>query len=79
MQLTLKNIISIVIALFFLLMFFLYMAMKEGNTCIENPLTYGAEKLSTEETGDVTCTCHFSNPRYEPFFFDKNNVSLGLK
>ena len=52
----------------------LFLGSREGNTCLANSFTYGAKKLSSEETGDLTCTCSFGNPKYAPFFFNKEEI-----
>lgn len=64
--------IGVSILLLFVLLAF---QAQEGNKCIANPLTYGAEKLSSEETGEFSCLCSFTNPNYEQVHFDKDNVS----
>ncbi len=68
MVLTLLIVISITIFAF---------AFQDGDECINSPLTYGAEKLSSEETGDLFCSCFFTNPKYQRFSFDKNNMTVG--
>ena len=50
-------------------------AFQDSNQCIGNPLTYGANKLSTPETGEFMCSCFFTNPKYGSLIFDKNNVT----
>lgn len=61
-----------------LVLLIFYFANQDGNSCIGNPLTYGAEKLSTIETGEMACTCFFKNPNYAPFYFNQYNVSTEL-
>lgn len=53
-----------------------FFGMKDGNQCIGNPLLYGAEKASGPVSGDLTCSCGFSNPSYARFYFDKDNMSV---
>ncbi len=52
------------------------MGLKESKACLGNPFTYGAEKIETPQTGGLTCNCFFSNPKFVPFVFDKNNISI---
>lgn len=76
-QAKINQIFMIVLVLLLVMVVITFVfALRDGNTCIANPLTYGAEKLSTEETGDVFCSCGFSNPKYNRFIFDKHNVSV---
>jgi len=64
---------SLIIAIFLISVIF-YFAMKDGSQCIGNPFTYGAESLESEATGDLLCTCTFSEPRYSPFLFNSEDV-----
>lgn len=52
------------------------MGLKESKECLGNPFIYGANKIENANTGALTCNCFFSNPRYVPFMFDHNNVSV---
>ncbi len=49
-------------------------AMKDGMSCIGNPLVYGAEKLTTEETGGLLCSCSLNNPKFASFNFDAEGI-----
>ncbi len=53
-----------------------FFAMRDSNECIGNPLIYGAQKATNDETGSITCSCSFSNPSYSPFYFDENDMSV---
>lgn len=53
-----------------------YFAMQDGDKCISNPLIYGANKAITIDSGDLMCSCSFSNPSYAPFYFNKENMSI---
>ncbi len=76
MKVTTNKILTIIMGILILIGFFaLGMAYKEGNECIANPLTYGADKLSSTETGEFSCSCSFSNPKYEGLYFNKDNIS----
>lgn len=66
---------TLIVAILLISVIFFF-AMKDGNKCIGNPLVYGAQKASTSDSGDITCSCSFSNPSYAPFYFDKNNMSV---
>ena len=64
-------LISILVLIFIMI---LLLAFRDGNECISNPLTYGAEKMSGDEQGDFSCICRFDNPNYEQIYFDKEEV-----
>lgn len=70
-----KILVASLIALVIMAFVFLGMAFREGNKCTANPLIYGADKLSSTETGDFSCSCSFSNSNYDPLYFDKENIS----
>jgi len=50
--------------------------LKESKECLGNPFVYGANKIENYETGILTCTCFFSNPKYAPFIFDNTNITV---
>lgn len=67
----------IIYVLCFLLLaagFLVTLGFKEAKQCMGNPFTYGADKLESEKTGDLHCTCSFSSPDYAPFYFDNEEV-----
>ncbi len=66
----------IMMALLLVLIISIVMIDKEGVQCMSNPLTYGANKIANEDTGDFTCFCSFNNPKYERVIFDKDNISV---
>ena len=66
---------TLIIGIFAILVIFMF-AMNDGNQCLNNPLVYGAKKATTPETGGVKCSCGFLNPKYEPFYFDADGISL---
>lgn len=67
-------IISILLVVGFLSMFFLF---RSGNECLSNPLVYGARQI-TNEDNNVICSCSLIGDNSQtPFFFDKNNLSIG--
>ena len=68
LNITLILLVLIVIGIFLL-------ARSDGQECISNPLVYGANKLSSEETGTFSCLCSFSNAGYEDVYFDDKNIS----
>lgn len=70
---TILIIINILIA--FILVFMMTFALKDYNQCSSNPFTYAAKKIFSEDNGGIRCTCSFGNPKYEPFYFDKSNVT----
>lgn len=51
-----------------------FFAMKDGNACLSNPLIYGVEKATDENTGRVTCSCDFANPDYVTLYFDVDGM-----
>ena len=53
-----------------------YFAIKDSNECLNNPMIYGANKAITSDSGDLVCSCSFSNPSYSPFYFDKDNMEV---
>lgn len=65
---TLLISIMIIVGIFFF-------AMKDGNACISDPLVYGVQKATTDQTGDITCSCKFSSPEYSTLYFDVNGMS----
>ena len=67
-------IFSLIFIIFIIGVIFIF-AFQDSNQCIGNPLTYGADKLSTPETGEFMCSCFFTNPKYGGLIFDKNNVT----
>jgi len=70
-------LIVISITLVVTIMIFVF-AFKDGNNCVSNPFIYGAEKVSKDPQGDLLCSCGFLDPKYKPFFFDKNGFFDGL-
>lgn len=70
-----KTLNKLIILLTILAFIFFGMAIKTGNQCLENPLTYGASKMSTEDTGNFSCFCSFTNQEYEGVYFDKEDIS----
>lgn len=55
-----------------------FFGFKDYKACSGNPFTYGAEKISSDATGDLFCTCTFSNPKYAPFYFNEEEVAVLL-
>ncbi len=53
-----------------------YFGMEDGGQCLANPLTYGAEKVSTDTSGPVACSCTYPNPIYSNFIFDEKNITV---
>lgn len=70
-----KLIYIISIGIFFFILIFLF-SLNDGNDCLKNPLTYGAEKMSTTDTGNFSCSCSFTNLKYGQVYFDRNNISV---
>tara|TARA_R100001530_G_scaffold100349_1_gene69744 strand:- start:183 stop:437 length:255 start_codon:yes stop_codon:yes gene_type:complete len=54
-----------------------FFAMRDGNSCLSNPMVYGARKATNAETGDIRCSCRFSDPSYAPFYFDTDKITIG--
>lgn len=52
-----------------------YYANKETLACSNNPAKYLISKMQNQDTGKAQCTCYFSNPKYNPVYFDENNVT----
>lgn len=72
-------VIWFLILMTFIVLLLTYLSFNDGQKCVSNPFVYGADKLSSEETGNLFCSCSFSNPNYAPFYFNKENVSLSQK
>ncbi len=71
-----KIILVLLIIAAFVGLLSILMGLKESQACLGNPFTYGANKIETATTGSLMCNCFFSNPKYAPFIFDSNNVSV---
>ncbi|KKM75665.1 hypothetical protein LCGC14_1387910 [marine sediment metagenome] len=69
-------IIGVMMLLFVVIGIGLTFGLKESNQCLNNPLTYGVNKIENNDTGILQCTCSFSNPSYAPFYF--NNKDIGV-
>ncbi len=52
------------------------LAMKDGNSCISNPMIYGAKKAITDDSGPIMCSCSFLSPTYAPFYFDDKEIGI---
>ncbi len=63
----------IIILALFLISFF---GIKDANECLSNPLIYGAQKATNVETGQMFCSCTFSNPAYATLYFDDTKMSI---
>ena len=73
----LKIALLILMGLFILIILFLVLGFKEGSKCLENPFIYGANKITTRETGEIRCTCNFlENQKYAPFYFNTEEVKV---
>lgn len=59
----------------FLLFAISYFGINDANACLSNPLVYGADKATSDETGELFCSCTFSNPSYSPLYFNHENMS----
>ena len=70
-----KLLLYLIGILFLIFLLILLMAFRDGNECISNPLTYGADKMSGDEQGDFSCICRFDNPLYEQVYFDGKEVT----
>ncbi len=70
-----RVVIYILCFLFLIIGLSLALGLKDSKECLGNPLIYGANKISTPETGDLFCTCSFSSPDYAPFYFNEEKVS----
>ncbi len=55
---------------------FLTLGLKDAKQCLANPLKYGAEKLQSEYTGELSCFCSFENQELAPFNFNSENISV---
>ena len=62
--------------LFLLMGFFLALGFKDSNQCLGNPFIYGVNKLESEVTGELYCTCYFESPNYAPFYFNNEEVAV---
>jgi len=76
-QITLPSymVYALVIGLLLIVVIFVF-GMKDGNQCLSNPLVYGADKATSDDTGKVTCSCNFQNPKYQTLYFDEEEMSL---
>lgn len=69
-----RTIIWIMCFLFLIMGFIIFFSSKEANECMGNPLTYGADKITDEVNGGVSCICSFGSPNYANFYFDEEVV-----
>lgn len=53
-----------------------FLAMRDGDSCISNPMIYGAKKAINKDTGSIRCSCSFSSPSYAPFYFDDEKMGI---
>ncbi len=51
-----------------------FFALQDGNTCVSDPLVYGAERATGDDQGKLMCSCSFSNPFYASFYFDNEGL-----
>jgi len=56
-----------------------YFGISDANACLGNPLVYGANKATTDVTGEMFCSCTFSNPSYAPLYFNHENISVNAE
>ena len=75
-QITLPSylVYTLLIGLILIVVIFFF-AMDDGNQCLSNPLVYGVEKATSEDTGPIACSCQFSNPSYTTLYFDVDGMS----
>lgn len=76
-----KHLLWTIIILLFgymLIGYIAFFSFEDSKQCLANPFTYGAEKIATENTGDLFCSCSFQNLEYAPFGFDKEEVAVRL-
>ena len=71
-----KIFLVLLIIVAFVAFISIVMGLKESKECLGNPFTYGAKQIETPHTGNLICNCFFSNPKYAPFIFDSNNISV---
>ncbi len=70
--------IALLVLGYLIIGYLVFWGFNDYKQCSGNPFTYGAEKISSYETGDLFCTCTFSNPHYAPFYFDSEEVAVLL-
>jgi hypothetical protein len=71
-----KLILGILIVLCLAGFLFIMIGNNEGQKCLKNPLLYGANKMTNEDTGNLLCTCSLENPRYAQFYFNNEEVNV---
>lgn len=54
--------------------FVLYKLIQVNSICVNNPLTYGANRIEEQTKQYVGCTCDLGQ-NYNKIFFDKNNIT----
>ncbi len=78
-KITDRHIILGLILCIFVMLLAMTFIIKNTKQCDANPFTYGVKKITPHDS-ELLCSCSFSNPRYAPFYFDKDNVSVsGLR
>lgn len=55
-------ILIIMLIVFILTIFFQLFWLKEGTTCINNPLVYGVNKYTKSNGVDMSCSCSLEMP-----------------
>lgn len=73
-----KWLVVSIIFLLILAIAFILLSTKDGQRCMSNPFIYGADQVSSKESGEIYCSCNFLNPRYAPFYFNNHNLSIGV-
>lgn len=74
-----KVVLGFLMGLFVLILLFMVLGFRDGSKCLANPFIYGANKITSDETGEIRCVCSMDNPRYAPFYFNKDEVSLLIR
>jgi len=72
------RLIIIMIVCFILTIIFLLLSFKDGQECMSNPFVYGAKEVITEHSQGLSCTCYFANPTYAPFYFNNEELVIGI-
>ena len=72
-----RTIILIVAFIFILILGILIMMfLKRSGECELNPFVYGAKK-TYEQGMEISCSCTPYDPKYNNFYFDKDNIQTG--
>ena len=76
MKINKEILFYIMLILFFLMAILMFLGLKDAEKCLGNPFKYGANKITSQDTGDINCVCSFESAEYAPFYFNKEEIGV---